>query len=1465
MKTRTLDCEELDRFRLRTTIDPARAVWNGREGRLYLAIRKKAASFEVIDGRLRRLGDLEPFKDSILFLALSEEGRLFAITASKRGTALHEVEGRRNPLLSYPIPPSAVVATRRHVAAILPAHEETPATLHVFDIVRRQTIGALPLPDGETGLQAGGNDRVILRGGRRGEIRLVDLARVFLTPLPEPCRAPEAPRREPDPAGCGCPEPGRPGRPSQTCHPRPVPPDHRRPGGDGVDDDCWFTYTFGAQIVRVNICEPEPPDGAGSDGCARSLFERQGRLYRTRDHILAQSANGRTLTVIEPESLAVVQQMRLRNAASHILASRQSPTFLVVGGPSEPVLSIEPAPPALPLPGQFKAEVSERVVKGSGQIGAPLGPVAALATPHNLLIVPVVEQAQNFTGGTNAYHAALDPPLEKVIAYYADQTYKNFELIYDIFGRNTPGLYSGGPLVLTDNIRSFYNPPFVPGGLRGESTHGPLTVRVGFTGQEAEEVEVVSAVDVGTVDFGLLFPAAIYRIGLGNGRTLAIDQSGGASASLLFVDRNGNPDTLTLNASALSSDLEVEFTAADSDFGPAIEDLRAALQTMFDAVSEGSEFTDVQVHWVKAGTDLGSLYIVVRFAPGGSATPRALTGFDVQLDNLFGLAGGEVQEWVGSFSFSATTLESVADDLASYLDVALLLAEGDRTDGIVVERYFGSTGVVAENSSGNLHLTADINVSDVHGGGGVATINPGVHAGDDPLGIRAGVGQSVVGGTVTKDAANSLDDKQGLFEQLYGAMTAAIDDDIGPLGNAGWDAAWDQLAAYKGFILLPVALPPPTDPGAWSIDNEADVEGLRACSHSGLTISDPGGLADPISVRFLVEFLNFDSRLDGNTNTLAHETGHSLGLSDQYYSTKFNPQILYIDALDLMGGSVDNLPHFCAYHKLALEMFDSGDRELINPPAPDTTTTRRFIVPSQEWWDPADTDTFRAVFPNEPAGTDVTPAVVCDLGGDGGTLAVIEARSARAPFSTGISDRVIISNVLDYGTRGRYGQVIPDVDDVSDDVVKGLLRYRRHIHPVTRNLQPGDIFDLATAPAFPIPGMTVEIVAQGNASIGSNSVPVYLCEVVWELGPHADVGFSDNAVEYQSSDLGIDWIANGTENWPIGQPVGVGDTVMIPPNGTEAHEVMVRVWNFGTATANNVRVELFLRSPGGGGDPDAHDFYDDFVIETLLPESEDGPVEVRVPWDVPADQVEHFCWRAQVAGFELGSGPSAVVISQDAKISNNWAQQNIFETDIDYLSPPEPLETMFSIYNDGPFIERAYLEPIGLPRGATAIIRPANLVVPPSSRRHFSIRLEFDEALTLTACQRDIDVLFQCWRQEDHHAEEWGASLFKLHLRRKTQTTVAGQWLANTLTLQGNVTPAAATGKVWLRLDFMSGEAARWIETPLSVGGAFDEVVDTSGIENDDLVTVAALYQGSAIYAKSTSPPVLIGRQGPAG
>jgi hypothetical protein len=153
----------------------------------------------------------------------------------------------------------------------------------------------------------------------------------------------------------------------------------------------------------------------------------------------------------------------------------------MLGGEDRPLTIVETPSLAVPVIGDLQALASVRTVHGSGEVAAPPGPVAATTSLQSLLVVPVVEPGQTFSGGTNAYHAQLEEPLQVAVEYYREQTYKDVGLIYEVFGRDTPGLYSGGPVGLTKKIRSFYHPPFEPGGLRGESTQPG---RVTFTGQE---------------------------------------------------------------------------------------------------------------------------------------------------------------------------------------------------------------------------------------------------------------------------------------------------------------------------------------------------------------------------------------------------------------------------------------------------------------------------------------------------------------------------------------------------------------------------------------------------------------------------------------------------------------------------------------------------------------------------------------------------------------------------------------------------------------------------------------------------------------------------------------------------------------------------------------------------------------------------------------------------------------------
>jgi hypothetical protein len=155
--------------------------------------------------------------------------------------------------------------------------------------------------------------------------------------------------------------------------------------------------------------------------------------------------------------------------------------------------------------------------------------------------------------------------------------------------------------------------------------------------------------------------------------------------------------------------------------------------------------------------------------------------------------------------------------------------------------------------------------------------------------------------------------------------------------------------------------------------------------------------------------------------------------------------------------------------------------------------------------------------------------------------------------------------------------------------------------------------------------------------------------------------------------------------------------------------------------------------------------------------------------------------------------------------------------------------------------------------------------VPPFSQRNFQLRFEFDEDMIDDPCRREMDVLLRCIRTEEHNEEPWGASLFRLRLKRKTELTVGGTWYGSMLNLSGQISPGIGLGNVSILLDFRNDEQPTWLSAPLQPGGGFDASLDTTDISHDDEVFVMARYRGTPVFAASTSPTVRIPRPPPAG
>ena len=1459
---------------------------------------------------------------------------LIVSAVTQDGAALYRLRGERlDPLADLPRAPRAVVTSgtgrEAGVSVLLPPARGMMAEILHIDgrsgalISRREAAASVAQ------LRPVAGRAVLALDPQQRSVNRVDLNPNCRPERPGgdgPRPGPERPTPYDDTGrGCGCcPPPRRPIPEDQRPDPIPPrrpPPEYCEDGSDGTQDDCFVYVVTGHSITCRNICRP------GSTPCRRHVHRRIERLELVGHSLFALSKDGRALTRMDARSLHTIEEVTLPRSESLLLPAPAAGQLLALAPDLSQLTVVQAAQSALDLNFDLGAQVSEKLIVGTRGLVQSRGPQFA-SEPADVLIVPVAFPGQNYTPANSVapYRDALwtllgteatdeDAPLTKVLTYYEEQAKGRQDLSFTVFGADSGAYYTGGPIQIDQSVPSLYNGDFVAAGMQRLISLNTTRTRVSLRGNETREINAISSVNFNPDEdadahhhpFTLRFPALVVRLNLDGTNRVQVGP-GSTPWTLNYTDNTGAPQVLSLAHTALSAPYDQTFESAGvpSAFEAEVNELRTALNDALAASPQANDFEDIDVVWGKrAGETLGRLYILFRFAGGGDVPRFDDPGSTSEIGDFFQMPDDDARRWIGSVDLDPTlSPDDKADreaEFKNYLVLVSRLAEiaanADANNSEVREAKLGSATFSYGESGGVLAYVTKFLMSEKHGGENAA-IEPGAGQGADPLGLADAVPTPSSPFDADDHNVMPTQNKDKFFEMVYHRIIEAVEAEHNGPPPDGWDGLATYLAGFRTIYTFPVDAPPPGASGAWSIDLPGSTGALRAFVRGSQTTNAPDDIGESVSLRWAMNFQSFDpvaptggiSPRESDVRTFAHEIGHTLGLKDMYSSTKFDPTIQYMSELDLMGSSQANWSHLCAYHKLALGWWtlDADERDRLDPPAEDTQRTTDFILVPTEWWGDIDEADARAAVPGAPGDAFVTGVVLLNLNGDGGVLGAIEARAPGPRFSgdmvpdmpTGAIGRVTVTNILDYGENGRYGQIIEDTEDVPDAVVDGLLRYRRILHPIARNLQEGATFDFEGAPGFPYQGLELAIVDEGQITVnnggalGSSTVPIYHVRVDWTGRRNPDVGFQDREVDWQSTDIAIDYTGqmagnpqSGPGDWSNGLPQGVGDTVQIPPSGSsaESHQVIVQVHNFGDDTVEDVRVDLFLKDPGGAGDLGDGNPYRTQTIPSLGPVEDFGPTLLRFDWEVAPGQEPHVCWRAVVRDFRVPSGDSSQIVVSDASPTNNWAQQNIFESNVNFQSPPEPLESRFSVTNDGPFNEQAHLVAEGLPVGARLTIRPAVMRIPPYSQRTFRLRFEFDEDMIEDPCRREMDVLIRCIRNEEHNEELWGASLYKLRLTRKTDLSVEGYWIPPTLHLSGQIKPGIGVGQVSLRLDFRDGTEPVWISTALEPGGVYDTTFDVSGHPNSEEVFVMARYRGTAVFAPATSPTVRIARPTPAG
>lgn len=550
------------------------------------------------------------------------------------------------------------------------------------------------------------------------------------------------------------------------------------------------------------------------------------------------------------------------------------------------------------------------------------------------------------------------------------------------------------------------------------------------------------------------------------------------------------------------------------------------------------------------------------------------------------------------------------------------------------------------------------------------------------------------------------------------------------------------------------------------------------------------------------------------------------------------------------------LPHHAGYHKWQARWIP--EERIVEIPKPDPTPKNQeaLLVPV-EYWDQVIEAAVRAAYPGlDSDSVPVVQLMRMNLGGDGGMLALVEARQERTTFSTNLpfSPALLVTNAIDFWDTEEYAQVVDDEK-----------RYRRQLHRLNQGsdlMNAGDEFDLGLPDELPAPGIKVRILDRRPVPRPEGVVQVFHTRVTRAEAPAIDLGFTRLDPYWKNPDLWLDHPDPGQETpviWPDGEPLHQGDKIHVPPAGRpdnqpEPHWVVARVHNYGVVAAEKVRVDFAVCRPPGAGDRGNFERFD----TKELPRIEPGEaLPVIATWLVYPEEKGHTCLRATIVDSKIpeDAGTGIALASEDVILANSEAIKNLDEHQQLSASPYEPVEFEFSVNNERPTPQVAYLQPEGLPLGTRLAISPPEQTIKPNSTALFKCRLETDHEVIDAGCRSDTDFTILAWRMTNETSVPWGGVQYRIRPRKKTKTTLEGGWMGTDCGLKGRVEPDPGDGEVRLRINF-NNVPARWQAVPLGPGGTYAlPLIPPAGAT---VLHAEAVYRGSRLFGSSQSAPLTL-------
>ncbi len=1253
----------------------------------------------------------------------------------------------------------------------------------------------------------------------------------------------------PDPGtgGSGTDTPSSPQDPTRpTTPPTNGQQGPQRPGDDGSGHDGQVGVPApggGTVVGNGTSVDHHPPGGLGGGPCGRNLFWEVAKLDRSMSYFLASDRSGQHVALLSAD-MNLIEEWKFGRGGAMVLASETSPTVVMhVRSLGQWIKhDIQTLVSARIDLGRYllQPEVSKTFIgqkfytMSYGQAGAP--------TSINAVLLPIIEGDQvysspDLSGFAAFVHRAMEPVVRD---YYQENS---FGILKDVnikvFGTDVGPV--GVPLKLPRNkLSDYYFPDYIPAAAVVTRSGVNPADKLTFDGSETVTLNIKplsGGGDAATLVlpfFAFAFQKQIDYF------PYQVKFLGTEKLTMGVTTPVGGAKTLVLNFTAKTIDL--------TDPGSLPAKL-SELQTYLDGVMQAAEAaagisprlfaSPTAMRIPELGKDFGRL--LVKFVAANQA------GAKLVIQSATGTAPGGDTLGIKSAILGSIRYDHPSD-LQQYLEIVATLGQEANPSYGYNNRILAPPSCTFD--AGPATLTTAFAISDRFGGPGarVALVD------------SAGLDALIDVYSPRDNSATTKNDQhapQDFYDLLRDAFSAAIE------RLRGANLPTDALNSYGTIMLMPVETPTakfgvlPSE--NWQVTPLNRPFYLRG-EEMGGTVVDRKDESIQAQSTWALVFMRAKTD-DLNTSVICHEQGHALGFGDLYSQVGYRDDLAYLEDWSLMDND-GQMSHHCGYHKLQANWIPDGsgtiaDYGRVYPfglPLADTKRVEEVLLVSLEIWRDSLAASSRAAF---GVGNDfpVVQLVYIDLGGDGATFGLIEARE-HAKFSAGHlhfnqnipgDGGILITNAISYKLDDRFA-------------VNGF--YRRNcqlLNPSNILRNPGDVFDLALAPEFPVKGMTVEVV---DRTVVEGDTEVYRVKISRENAEFVDLYFDPGDPYYKSPDLWVSHAADLSPDYPIGQPTDQGASIFTPDQGVEPYWMVARVRNRGQVDARDVKMNFYYLEPPGGGDgrkPLNTKTRDGLkLVKTITTPSVAGgnaPIKVGAQWDIAAGFSGHTCLLVEIEDLKVPrDSKGAALGTSDQWEANNHAQKNVQIMQAPSQSPFDPIEFDFSVYNGGLVPETAYLEPQALPYGMKLTVTPPVRKIAAGETAIYHCKLELDEKIIRTGCENDQRFRIHAWRQDPESSVRWGGVEYEVQPRLKTVATLKGTWdYGNQIDLKGSVVPNPGGGGLRIRLAF-DGKQSYWVSAPLSASGTFA----WSGLapSGSSALNAVALFDGNRKYSLSRSAPL---------